>query len=130
MHRLYWNTVTPLLRKVLDATMKAAEFQDFRLVGGTSLSLQHGHRLSVDIDLFTDSPYGSIDFTNIERSLAVLFPYVSSNQGLPVVMGASWFVGNNEEDAVKLDVYYTETFIRPAIYEDNLSLLLLKTLLP
>lgn len=30
-------------------------FDSFRLVGGTSLSLQIGHRLSVDIDLFTDA---------------------------------------------------------------------------
>jgi nucleotidyltransferase AbiEii toxin of type IV toxin-antitoxin system len=53
--KLHYNTVTPLLHKVLKQLMKAKEFEDFRLVGGTSLSLQRGHRLSVDIDLFTDS---------------------------------------------------------------------------
>ena len=41
--------------------MKATEFNDFRLVGGTSLSLQIGHRLSIDIDLFTDVIYDSIN---------------------------------------------------------------------
>lgn len=41
--------------------------QDFRLVGGTALSLQLGHRMSVDIDLFTDAPYRSVDFTAIEK---------------------------------------------------------------
>lgn len=46
--------------------MQAKEFSDFRLVGGTALSLQLGHRQSIDIDLFTTSDYGSIDFQKIE----------------------------------------------------------------
>jgi len=41
-------------------------FQPFQLVGGTSLSLQLGHRISDDIDLFTDYEYDSIDFRVIQ----------------------------------------------------------------
>jgi hypothetical protein len=67
--KLYWNTVTPLLRTVLDQLMVNLLFASFRLVGGTSLSLQLGHRISVDIDLFTDAPYGSIDFDAINDYL-------------------------------------------------------------
>lgn len=63
---LYYNTVNRLLKESLLTLMKAAEFEPFRLVGGTSLSLQLGHRMSVDIDLFTDSPYGSLDFAAID----------------------------------------------------------------
>lgn len=33
-----------------------AAFDDFYLAGGTALALQIGHRLSVDFDLFCDSP--------------------------------------------------------------------------
>jgi hypothetical protein len=102
--------------------MSAPEFQEFRLVGGTSLSLQYGHRVSVDIDLFTDSPYGSVDFKKTENFLTTRFPYVTSNEGLPQAMGCSWFVGNNEMDAVKIDAYYTDTFIRPPIFEGRLKL--------
>ena len=36
-------------------------FKDFNLVGGTCLSLQLGHRRSIDIDLFTDMDYGSMN---------------------------------------------------------------------
>ena len=50
---LHYNTVTPLLRKILADLMIADVFADFRLVGGTALSLYRGHRMSVDIDLFT-----------------------------------------------------------------------------
>ncbi len=39
--------------------MTIEEFAPFRLVGGTSLSLRYGHRMSDDIDLFTDAEYGS-----------------------------------------------------------------------
>lgn len=52
--KLYYNTVTPYLLKVLKQLMATKEFEKFRLVGGTSLSLQRGHRFSVDIDLFTE----------------------------------------------------------------------------
>lgn len=34
--------------------MKEEKLNDFTLVGGTALALQIGHRISVDIDLFTD----------------------------------------------------------------------------
>jgi len=47
---LYYNTVTPLLRKILKHPMVADVFAEFRLVGGTALSLHMGHRMSVDID--------------------------------------------------------------------------------
>lgn len=52
--KLYYNTVTPYLLKVLKRLMDTKEFEKFRWVGGTSLSLQRGHRFSVDIDLFTE----------------------------------------------------------------------------
>ena len=32
--------------------MNQREFDEFNLVGGTSLALQMGHRISIDIDLF------------------------------------------------------------------------------
>jgi hypothetical protein len=46
MEKLYWNTVTPLLKQVLEQLMACELFRQFRLVGGTSLSLQLGHRMS------------------------------------------------------------------------------------
>ncbi|WP_313189426.1 nucleotidyl transferase AbiEii/AbiGii toxin family protein [Sphingobacterium sp.] len=47
--------------------MNSTVFNSFRLVGGTALSLQLGHRESVDIDLFCDDSYGSIDFKSIDE---------------------------------------------------------------
>ncbi|MBO5748172.1 MAG: nucleotidyl transferase AbiEii/AbiGii toxin family protein [Muribaculaceae bacterium] len=58
---LRYQTVKPILRSTLERLMRIDEFRPFRLVGGTSLSLRYGHRISDDIDLFTDAEYGSID---------------------------------------------------------------------
>ena len=69
MKNLYWNTVSPILKEVLLNLMNEPFFNPFRLVGGTALSLQIGHRMSVDIDMFTDAAYGSIDFDAIKSYL-------------------------------------------------------------
>lgn len=47
---IYKNTVSELLWEVLSKLMILDELKTFRLVGGTSLSLLLGHRISVDID--------------------------------------------------------------------------------
>lgn len=66
--------------------MSAPEFDNFRLVGGTSLSLQLGHRLSVNIDLFSDAPYGSIDLEAIDRFVERTFTYADHFANLAPAM--------------------------------------------
>ena len=58
--KLHYNSVSENLLGILKKLMSSEVFKDFRLVGGTSLSLQRGHRKSIDIDLFTDIDYGSM----------------------------------------------------------------------
>lgn len=43
------------------------EFSSFRLVGGTALALQIGHRVSVDFDLFSEKPLDKNLFNKITR---------------------------------------------------------------
>jgi len=112
---LYLNTVSDLLWFGLKKIMSLKEFENFQLVGGTSLSLQFGHRESIDIDLFTDSDYGSIDFMMLESILKKTFPYVEVSSVREVGMGKSYFIGNSKEDLVKLDLFYTDTFVFPSI---------------
>ena len=52
---LQTQTVVPDLLELLKKIMSEKIFSDFHLVGGTSLSLQIGHRNSIDIDLFGNS---------------------------------------------------------------------------
>jgi hypothetical protein len=109
--KLFYNTVAPLLLSVLKKLMISKEFDSFRLVGGTALSLYKGHRESVDIDLFTDAEYGSIDFDAIDIVLRSTYSYVDTNNIQPIGMGKSYFIGTNKNNCIKLDVYYTDSFI-------------------
>ena len=113
--RLHWNTVKPILKEVLTILMHEKLFDPFRLVGGTSLSLQLGHRMSDDIDLFTDEPYDSLDFTAIDKFLRKTFKYVSDLAPGPVGMGVSYLVGHSQDESVKLDLFYTDTFFQHAL---------------
>jgi hypothetical protein len=113
--RLHWNTVKPILKEVLTKLMQEKLFDPFRLVGGTSLSLQLGHRMSDDIDLFTDEPYGFLDFTAMDKFLRKTFKYVSDLAPGPVGIGVSYLVGHSKDESVKLDLFYTDTFIQPAL---------------
>ena len=116
---LYLNTVSDLLWSSLKQLMLIEEFNSFRIVGGTSLSLQLGHRESIDIDLFTDAEYSSIDFSILEAKLIEIFPYVDTTSVDLVGMGKSYFIGNNENELVKLDLFYTDPFVFPCILEQN-----------
>lgn len=54
---LHYETIAPATRELLSKLMSDDHLQDFVLVGGTSLALQLGHRLSVDLDLFSETDF-------------------------------------------------------------------------
>ena len=56
---LYKNTVSPAMWELMQRLMRDDVLKDFVLVGGTALSLKIGHRLSVDIDLFTKKNFNA-----------------------------------------------------------------------
>lgn len=116
----FYNTVSATVRNSLITVMKSDAFENFRLVGGTALSLQLGHRISVDIDLFSDAHYRSIDFESIDRFLTSNFTYVDTFSDLQAAIGKSYFIGGDKEDAVKLDLYYTDPYIQPAKIVDGI----------
>ena len=102
---LYYNTVNHLLRDSLVHIMAAKEFSMFRLVGGTALSLRIGHRQSVDIDLFSDIEYGTIDFDVLTKYLEVNFPYVDHLSMQPAIVEDTIRMATLEEIiAMKVDV--------------------------
>ncbi|MCK9422121.1 MAG: nucleotidyl transferase AbiEii/AbiGii toxin family protein [Bacteroidales bacterium] len=120
--KLHYQTISESIRKILPTLMDLAELQQFRLVGGTALSLQLGHRQSVDIDLFTGSAYGSVDYQKIDATLREIFGYVDTNTAPGDVPGLMYFIGNTPETAIKLDLFYTDTFMFPAIVIDGIRM--------
>lgn len=49
---LHYETIHPTTLELLKKLTAQEEFRELRLVGGTSLALQYGHRQSVDLDFF------------------------------------------------------------------------------
>ncbi|RZJ28177.1 MAG: nucleotidyl transferase AbiEii/AbiGii toxin family protein [Chryseobacterium sp.] len=120
---MYWNTVSPLLQNVLMNLMREDLLSDFRLVGGTALSLHIGHRMSVDIDLFTDAPYRSVDFEAIEKKLKSTFEYVYGDFGGNPVMGKSYLIGTDKKNVIKVDIYYSmDPFFQDAVLIDGVRM--------
>jgi hypothetical protein len=86
--------------------MSDEAFNDFVLVGGTALSLQLGHRVSVDIDLFTSMPFGTMNREAIRNALLRLFTYTDRLETMTEGgFGYSVYVGRNDKESVKLDMY-------------------------
>jgi hypothetical protein len=68
--KLYFDTVSYEMLELLKQLMGIAELEPFRLVGGTALALQFGHRKSVDIDLFAG---GIVDTSGLAKVIASHF---------------------------------------------------------
>lgn len=115
----------PVSKNIIDALhilMDSDELSSFRLVGGTSLSLQYGHRQSIDIDLFTDDDYGTINFNAIDSFLRYKFSYTDPKNFLENGPGRMYFIGESAEKAIKLDLFYTDSFIRPPLIMNNIRM--------
>lgn len=121
-NRLYKETVSDVLWRILCRLMQVDILSPFRLVGGTALSLQLGHRMSVDIDLFTDAKYGSLDFRTIDKELQNIFPFTEMQFVENESFGKSYYVGYNKDAIVKVDLFYTDAFIRPILEMEDIRL--------
>lgn len=111
---LHYETVTPLLKKILHKIMENPIFDPFYLVGGTSLSLRLGHRKSIDIDLFTNAPYGSLNFKDFEKYFYDKYNYHDCLDKTELVgLGRSYYIGESEDDSVKVDLFYHDEIIDP-----------------
>ena len=67
--RLRTNIASPLLMDCLRKIMANKAFDNLYLVGGTALALQRGHRISIDIDMFTNALYGEMKTDEIKKAL-------------------------------------------------------------
>ncbi len=61
---LHTETVSAATLELLTQLMQDNNLKDFILVGGTSLSLQLGHRISIDLDLFSVSAFNEVELSS------------------------------------------------------------------
>ena len=126
---LHTHTISRLLHQSLTEMMKSQPLQSFRLGDGTALSLQLGHRMSNEIDLYTDAPFKESDFERIKTYITATFGHGEHHQYEAKGTGTSFFVYNMNRDYVKVDLYYTNAFIRPEQQVESLRMAALEDII-
>ncbi|MFT4155876.1 nucleotidyl transferase AbiEii/AbiGii toxin family protein [Parafilimonas sp.] len=117
---LYLNTIDPALYKVLQDLCRLHELSNFVLVGGTSLSLQIGHRKSDDLDFFTDR---SFDIFEVKNAILQYNPGIILLDEKKHGFSCSLPLHGNPADMRKLDLYnWAVKFIRPVKQEGGVRL--------
>lgn len=75
---LFTETVEPSTLDLLKRLQSLCEFREMRLVGGTALALQIGHRKSVDLDFFGNIPCNLDELSFIISNIADVKPLSST----------------------------------------------------
>lgn len=110
---LHTTTVAPNTLELLIELMQKPYLQGFNLVGGTSLSLQIGHRISIDLDMFTTEPF---DTNDLKSKLEDDFP------AFQVILESQNTLITNIND-IKVDfIRFKYGFAYPILFEDQIRL--------
>lgn len=110
--KLYTDTVSQNTFSVLKNLMEDEKLSSFILVGGTALSLQIGHRISIDIDLFSDKKF---DKAELLKHMQTRFGF-----RLPVYsdIALHGFIGNLKTDLV----YYENGFVNNPVVSNGIRM--------
>jgi predicted nucleotidyltransferase component of viral defense system len=118
---LYLNTITPTTHQLLLKLMQIPELENFALVGGTNLSLRYGHRLSIDLDLFTNQPFDRDEvFSAVIRHLPQALKLDERRQTIWMII-----------DSIKVDIILHEyPYIEPVETLDGIRLVATEDIIP
>lgn len=109
---LHYETIEPRTLELLKRIQSLKEFKDARLVGGTALALQLGHRKSVDLDFFGNTTASLEELTDVISDFASVTPISQSRLMRFMVV-----------DDVKIDVInYPYGWIESPVSEDGVTL--------
>jgi len=109
---LHYKTIEPATLGILKKIQQIEEFSNLRLVGGTALALQIGHRKSIDLDFF-----GIINSDNVEITAEL------EKIGKINILKTSKNINIYTVDNIKVDfVNYHYNWLEKPNTEDNLLL--------
>lgn len=109
---LHFNTIVPRTLTLLEDLMEESMLESTRLVGGTALALQLGHRTSIDLDLFG---HISCDDIQLRKMLA--------SHGQLQVINMTQNVKLFTIDGIKVDIVdYDSEWIDEMVTHGNLRL--------
>ena len=109
---LHKETIDAATLELLKRLMGDERLQGFVLVGGTSLALQMGHRISVDLDLFTEKEFEADELREyLERNYHLQTDYLA----FATVKG--------EIDGVQVDcIAHAYPWLKPFVLEEGIRL--------
>lgn len=85
---LQQNAVEPATLELLKRICGLPQFANFALGGGTNIALRLGHRVSVDLDFFTNTPYqNSAVFQTISKEFPSAELLFEQNQTMMFIIG-------------------------------------------
>ncbi len=106
---LHFETIIPETRFILEDLMSREDLIDYRLVGGTALSLYKGHRVSDDIDMFLN-PNKELDKKKIKSVLISLADNPEDIDISDMTFGFSAYLTYNVSgDELKIDLMHFES---------------------
>ena len=110
---LHKETVAPATLELIKSLQSEKIFKDFHLVGGTALSLQIGHRISVDIDLFSQNEFETgfyLEYLERKYDFKLQYEYENTLKG---------FINGIFIDILR----HNHPYIHEPINEENIRLL-------
>lgn len=109
---LHKETIDAATLELLKRLMGDERLQGFVLVGGTSLALQMGHRISVDLDLFTEKEFEADELREyLERNYHLQTDYLA----FATVKG--------EIEGVQVDcIAHAYSWLKPFVLEEGVRL--------
>lgn len=124
---LQYRTVYPTTLELLKKLMKLEELKDFFLVGGTALALQLGHRISVDLDLFTQKDFNTKKmFDKLNRHFEIRDLTEEIN-----TLNFNIVFPDKSENIIKIDlIKYSYPLIKPITEVDTFRLLSIEDIIP
>jgi Nucleotidyl transferase AbiEii toxin, Type IV TA system len=106
------ETISKPTLELLKMLMQDQSLKDFFLVGGTALSLQIGHRISIDIDLFNTKEF---DENSMLNKLEAQYSFSQLYQDKNTLKG--------EVDGIKVDlISHTYPLIKPLVVIDGIRM--------
>jgi len=111
---LFLDTIEPKTLALLKRLQALPELEETRLVGGTALALQLGHRISVDLDIF-----GKWNYSEDMLGKFSAVGQAEKESGTPDGKMAFFYIDGVKVDCVAYDMY---DWLEPPVEEDGIRL--------
>ena len=125
---LQYRAVYPETLELLKILMKYDSLRQTFLVGGTALALQLGHRISVDIDLFSETDFDTNEILSELRQDLELQVIIQKEKNSLIINARK---KNTNNEFVKVDfVKYAYPLLKELKNEDGIRLLSVEDIIP